>query len=99
MPLLTVGRRPFGESMAGRDFKVEAQCGLCETRGRLWLGGRDYLECPDCLGTGKVLIVEERYTPKERTVFVPGLRAHVERRMFVPPYRSAASGLMAARKA
>jgi hypothetical protein len=61
--------------------KIKIRCGLCNARGRLWLRGGDYLECPDCLGSGKVPVVEERYRPRERTVFIPGQRQHVEREL------------------
>lgn len=63
-------------------MKHEARCTVCvgSTRpGLLWLGGSDWLECPDCGGTTVVTAYADRFTPVERLVTMPGL-CHVERR-------------------
>lgn len=64
-------------------MKVEAQCTLCANstrKGLLWLGGGDWLECPDCNGTGIEKGYAELYHPKERTVSIAGVGTYVERR-------------------
>jgi len=48
-------------------------CGLCKGAGQLWLGGADYVECADCLATGKVEMHEYKVRKVERTIFVPGM--------------------------
>lgn len=53
-------------------------CAQSTRKGQLWLGGDDWLVCPDCDGTTVMEAVEERFTPVERTVLIPGLRSHVE---------------------
>jgi hypothetical protein len=61
-------------------MKVPCQtCARSTRKGLLWLAADDWLECPDCNATGLVEVVEERFTPKERTVLIPGLRSHIER--------------------
>ena len=60
---------------------VESRCPVCAgstRKGLLWLGGGDWLECPDCGGSGVFSLIEERFTPRTRTVLVPGCRSHVE---------------------
>ncbi|MDQ3024753.1 MAG: hypothetical protein M3R04_10330 [bacterium] len=61
-------------------MRIEAACVTCHKSSRpglLWLGGGDWLECPDCTN-GTVTFDESRFTPKERTVFIAGLKPHVE---------------------
>jgi hypothetical protein len=63
--------------------KLEAQCPTCvqsTRKGLLWLGGDDWLECPDCAESGKVEIIAERFAPKERTVSLVGIGTFTERR-------------------
>jgi len=65
-------------------MRHEAECPTCADsarKGLLWLGGKDWVECPSCGGTAILQLNEYRYTPKERTVFVPGLRPHTERKL------------------
>ena len=45
------------------ESRVEIPCATCRTRGRLWLGGGDYLECPHCEGRGHYDLVEARIEP------------------------------------
>ena len=55
---------------------MKTRCPTCagSTRmGLLWLGGDDWLECPDCNAIGAVEVVEERFAPVERTISVPGV--------------------------
>lgn len=40
----------------------------------MWLGGADYVECPQCLGTRRLVLEEHRVRARARTVFVPGQR-------------------------
>jgi len=47
-------------------------CTLCNGRKKLWLGGNDFLECPDCVD-GKVEINEYKVRKVERTIFMPGM--------------------------
>jgi len=57
-------------------MRVETRCATCIGSlrpGLLWLGGDDYLECPDCNATGLVEVVEERFAPVERTISIPGV--------------------------
>ncbi len=64
-------------------MKLEAPCTTCigtSRRGLLWLGGSDYLECPDCGGTGVMQMIAERFTPVERLVSMVGIGSLVERR-------------------
>lgn len=56
--------------------RKEMPCPRCQRsarRGLLWLGGKDYVECPDCGGTGTFVIYEHRVTPP-RHIAVHGLR-------------------------
>jgi hypothetical protein len=55
-------------------MKRQAKCGLCNSRGKLWLGGKDYLECPDCEGKGVVTYDETRVRTAERVTFFAGSR-------------------------
>ena len=56
-------------------MKHSRTCSLCEGRRKLWLGGSDYVECPDCDATGKFEYHEERVRKTERVIFIPGLPA------------------------
>ena len=49
------------------------RCALCCGRGKLWLGGADYVECPDCAATGRVVVDEFKVRKRARTVFLPGM--------------------------
>jgi len=56
--------------------KLESPCPTCyysDKKGQLWLSGKDYLECPDCEGTGIFILYEQRVQPK-RHILVPGLK-------------------------
>lgn len=55
-------------------MKKVIQCGLCSGRKKLWLGGGDYVECPDCLASGRIEMHEYKVRKAERTIFVPGMR-------------------------
>ena len=64
-------------------MKIEQRCELCAAssrKGLLWLGGGDWLECPDCGGTGTAQFYADIFNPKERTVSIAGIGSHVERR-------------------
>lgn len=55
---------------------VEARCPTCAggTRGGLlWLGGDDWLTCPNCNGTQRIELIEQRFAPVERTISIPGV--------------------------
>lgn len=51
---------------------VFVRCDLCSPRrpGLLWLGGNDWVECPQCK-EGKLELVEERVEPRGK-MFVAG---------------------------
>lgn len=34
--------------------KIDNPCHVCHARGVLWLGGNDYVDCPECEGTGRI---------------------------------------------
>jgi hypothetical protein len=55
--------------------KIATRCPTCRHTekgpGLLWLGGSDYVECPDCAGTGTFVMYERRITPK-RIIAVNG---------------------------
>jgi hypothetical protein len=49
--------------------KITTRCPTClhtkKAPGLLWLGGNDYVECPDCEGhPGTFIMYEERIVPK-----------------------------------
>ena len=47
----------------GSPQRTRVRCPLCLAAlrpGLLWLGGRDYLTCPDCDGTQWVTLYEQR---------------------------------------
>ena len=54
-------------------MKLTLVCDLCNAKGLIWLGGKDYLECPQCNGTKKFVMFENRITPA-RHILVPGQR-------------------------
>ena len=56
---------------AGRMTKTMLPCDMCGARGKLWLGGRDYLECPQCEGAKKIPVIEEQFKPVEKKIFIP----------------------------
>lgn len=56
--------------------RKDSPCPTCRTsrrKGMLWLSGKDYLECPDCGGTGTFTMYEHLVTPG-RSILVPGLK-------------------------
>lgn len=56
--------------------RKESPCPTCRTsvrKGLLWLRGTDYLECPDCQGTGTFVCYERLVVPP-RSILVPGLK-------------------------
>jgi hypothetical protein len=58
-----------------RETRVTLRCDLCRDSakpGYLWLGGSDYVECPQCFTTRKVACVETLHTPG-RLFASPGL--------------------------
>jgi hypothetical protein len=54
------------------------RCDICKGRGKLWLHGADYVECPQCDATGKVQVVAETVQRKSKTVFMVGYQPHTE---------------------
>jgi hypothetical protein len=55
-------------------MKQQHPCSLCGGRKKLWLGGKDYLECPDCDGTGIVTYDVTKVRKTERVTFIAGSR-------------------------
>jgi DNA-directed RNA polymerase subunit RPC12/RpoP len=57
--------------------KIEVRCPTCRDSlrpGLLWLGGKDYLTCPDCNGTTKVKILQTFFNGKpKRSLITDGL--------------------------
>ncbi len=53
-------------------MRHEVQCHTCRGRGRLWLRGADYVECPDCDARGRIVVEEFRVRKRERLTFLPG---------------------------
>lgn len=51
------------------------RCSQCEVRGKIWLSGNDYLECPQCQGAGSIEIHQHKMQARVRKVFVPGMPA------------------------
>lgn len=49
--------------------RIERRCPTCQGRKLLWLGGGDYVECPDCDGSGVFVLYEQRISPK--TIILP----------------------------
>jgi hypothetical protein len=45
-------------------------CDVCKGRRKLWLGGGDYVECPNC-HDGKVEVIAERVRARTQERFVP----------------------------
>lgn len=57
-----VHRRPYK--------KFTPNCTTCNGKKLLWLGGKDYVECPDCLGLGNIEIIEERVSSTSKIILV-----------------------------
>jgi DNA-directed RNA polymerase subunit RPC12/RpoP len=56
--------------------RIATRCPTCKNslkKGHLWLGGGDYLECPDCGGTTIFVMFEQRITPG-KSILMPGLK-------------------------
>jgi hypothetical protein len=58
--------------------KLSVRCPTCLGKGKLWLRGADYLECPGCEARGTIEMQQHRVQAPTRTVYIPGLRPHVE---------------------
>jgi hypothetical protein len=56
-------------------MKLRHVCSLCEGKKQLWLGGKDYVECPDCNATGIITYDQTKVRKAERVIFIPGLPA------------------------
>ncbi len=54
-------------------MRITTRCPTCRGRKLLWLGGKDYVECPDCDGTGTFILYEEKKNPAKH-ILVQGLR-------------------------
>lgn len=70
-------------------MRIKTPCLTCSgstRKGMIWLGGTDWLECPNCID-GVMEVHESRFTPKERTVFIPGLRPYTERQLHIQQAR------------
>ena len=60
---------------------MKVRCPTCAgstRKGLLWLGGNDWLECPDCI-EGQTEVIATPFTPRERIVSMVGVGSHVER--------------------
>lgn len=65
--------------------KIELDCDFCrytigphgrDGRGLLWLGGNDYVECPQCQGKKLFPMFEEVKTPPK--IFLPPTKEFLE---------------------
>lgn len=59
--------------MIQRGQKIIQRCPTCIyslKKGHLWLGGNDYLKCPDCNGTTEFIMFERKVTPASRVFLV-----------------------------
>lgn len=66
--------------MSVKETHVRRSCRTCNGgrhRGLLWLGGRDYVECPDCNGTGIFELVERLDVPTRHSIIIPDRRLAV----------------------
>lgn len=80
--------------MPANKFRI--RCDMCSGRGKLWLSGADYLECPQCEGKRTVEVVETLMQAKTKTVFIPGLRPVVVSQL---PQRSLVGDVLIPRRA
>jgi len=74
-----------------RGEKLEIVCPTCfqsQRKGLLWLGGKDYLECPDCGGpSGKhpgVFRMWEKLKVPGKAVYVSGFTHSSTKQVAVP---------------
>jgi hypothetical protein len=57
--------------------KIDEPCPVCRAArypGRLWLGGREYVDCPECEGTGRLTGFIQYFGPT--VTFDLGRRRH-----------------------
>jgi len=57
-----------------RIEKSKIRCDICRGRGKLWLHGADYVECPQCNTTGEIDVITHRVQARRQTVFMAGMR-------------------------
>jgi hypothetical protein len=58
--------------------RTEKPCPLClesRYRGQLWLRGNDYVECPDCKGSGTFVVYKQMLPPPPSRIFLLGEQA------------------------
>jgi hypothetical protein len=55
------------------EERVKLRCDVCHGRKKLWLGGKDYVECPNCEERGHVELVEARLTPPTTFAFTASI--------------------------
>lgn len=60
MPILKHDMGPRGTFY---EQKLRIICTTCKKRGKLWLYGNHYVECPHCEGRGVIEMVEARVEP------------------------------------
>lgn len=51
--------------------KLTKRCDVCQGKRQLWLGGTDWLECPQCEATGTVEMVQEVVQAKVQERYIP----------------------------
>lgn len=54
--------------------RIEKRCPTClnsRYRGQLWIRG-DYVECPDCEGSGIFVVYRQPVAPPGARIFLPG---------------------------
>jgi hypothetical protein len=59
----------FGVKRAKREFKWPCDvCAKSTQKGWLWLGGGDWVKCPQCLGTGVISGEMSTWEPTRRII-------------------------------
>lgn len=55
--------RDYYDRGVEKERKLSIECDLCYGHRLLWLGGNDYVECPNCV-KGKVEVIETTVRPR-----------------------------------
>jgi DnaJ-class molecular chaperone len=64
-----------------RVIKERIRCDMCNGRGKLWLSGADYLECPQCFGEHTIPVETHQLQARVRTFFVAGQKPWIEMKL------------------
>lgn len=73
-------------------MKFTVDCPTCAhslKKGWLWLRGSDYVECPNCLGSGEMQMTEHRVKAKVQEIYVPRHDGGLSKRInIISPWRT-----------